>query len=122
MSKVDKFIGIGKTLQDYFEGMHFGDTRRLRQAFHPDAYLFGYYHGEFSRISLEEWMTEVEASPKPSENGEAFDMHIVSMDVTGRTAMVRVSVLYLGPRYTDYLSMMQFGEGWKIIHKTYHSD
>jgi protease I len=122
MNNVDQVLAIGKTMQDYFDGMHFGETRRLRKAFHPDAYLFGYYHGEFSRISLEEWMTEVEATPKPSESGEVFDMRIVSMDITGRTAVVRVSLLYTGLRYTDYLSLMQFDDSWKIIHKTYHSD
>jgi protease I len=122
MNNVDQVLAIGKTMQDYFDGMHFGETRRLRKAFHPDAYLFGYYHGEFSRISLEEWMTEVEATPKPSESGEVFDMRIVSMDITGRTAVVRVSLLYTGLRYIDYLSLMQFDDSWKIIHKTYHSD
>jgi protease I len=112
---------IGKTIQTYFDGMHFGDTSRLRKAFHPDAFLFGYYHGEFSRISLEDWMAEVEGMDKPSEAGEVFDMVIVSADVTGLTAQVKVAELYAGARYTAYLSLVMVGEDWKIVNKLYHS-
>jgi protease I len=82
--------------------MHFGDTSRLRKAFHPDAFLFGYYHGEFSRMSFEDWMSEVEGMDKPSETGEVFDMVIVSTDVTGLTAQLKVAELYAGVRYTAY--------------------
>jgi protease I len=109
-------------VQLYLEGMHFGDTGRLRRAFHPEAYLFGYYHGEFSRISLEEWMTEVEAMDKPSETGEVFDMRVVAIDVTGPTAQVKVAELYAGLRYTGYLSLVLIGGDWKIVNKLYHSD
>jgi protease I len=112
---------ISKTVQSYFDGMHYGDTSRLRSAFHPDAFLFGYYHGAFSRISLEDWMSEVEGMDKPSETGEVFDMVIVSTDVTGPTAQVKVSELYAGLRYTGYLSLMMVDEDWKIVNKLYHS-
>lgn len=111
---------IGKTIQTYFDGMHFGDTSRLRSAFHPDAFLFGYYHGEFSRMSFEDWMSEVEGMDKPSETGEVFDMVIVSIDVTGPTAQVKVAELYAGVRYTAYLSLMIVEENWKIVNKLYH--
>jgi len=111
---------IAKTIQTYFDGMHFGDTSRLRSAFHPDAFLFGYYHGEFSRMSFEDWMTEVEGMDKPSETGEVFDMVIVSIDVTGPTAQVKVAELYAGVRYTAYLSLMIVEENWKIVNKLYH--
>jgi protease I len=122
MSTVHEILAIGETIQKYFDGMHWGDTARLRQAFHPDAYLFGYYHGEFSRISLEEWMAEVEGMSKPVEDGEAFDMRIVATDVTGRTATVKVALLYAAMRFTDYLTLMQFDGTWKIVNKSYHHD
>jgi protease I len=100
MTSYSVLDSIGKTVQSYFDGMHFGDTGRLRKAFHPDAFLFGYYHGEFSRMSFEDWMSEVEEMDKPSETGEVFDMVIVSTDVTGLTAQLKVAELYAGVRYT----------------------
>ncbi len=122
MSAVTDLLAIGETMQDYFEGMHRGDTALLRKAFHPDACLFGYYDNAYSRITREEWIAEVEAMAKPSESGEAFDMRIVATDITGPTAVVKVVVLYVGQRYTDYLTLMQFGGAWAIINKSYHHD
>jgi protease I len=101
--------------------MHFGDTGRLRSVFHPDACLFGYYHGEFSRMPLEDWMTEVEGMDKPSETGEVFDMVIVATDVTGPTAQVKVAELYAGYRYTAYLSLVLLDGSWTIVNKLYLS-
>jgi hypothetical protein len=54
-------------------------------------------------------------------SGEVFDMVIVSTDVTGPTAQVKVSELYAGLRYTGYLSLMMVDEDWKIVNKLYHS-
>ena len=122
MSAVSEILSIGETIQIYFDGMHQGDTARLRKAFHADAFLFGYYHGEFSRISLEEWMAEVEGMAKPSDSGEIFDMRIVATDITGPTATVKVALLYAGLRFTDYLTLMKFDNTWKIINKSYHHD
>ena len=122
MSAVSEILSIGETIQIYFDGMHQGDTARLRKAFHADASLFGYYHGEFSRISLEEWMAEVEGMAKPSDSGEKFDMRIVATDITGPTATVKVALLYAGLRFTDYLTLMKFDNTWKIINKSYHHD
>jgi hypothetical protein len=122
MQASDTLDAICKTVQRYFEGMHFGDAARLRRALHPNAHLFGYYHGDFSRVSLEEWMTEVEGMDKPSETGEVFDMRVVATDVSGPTAQVKVAELYAGLRYTVYLSLMLIDGEWKIVNKLYHSN
>ena len=113
---------IAGTVQSYFDGMHFGDTSRLRRVFHPDAFLFGIYNGEFSRMSFEDWMSEVEGMDKPSETGEVFDMVIVATDVTGPTAQVKATELYAGLRYTVYLSLMTIDGNWKVVNKLYLSD
>ncbi|AYC31532.1 nuclear transport factor 2 family protein [Pseudomonas cavernae] len=122
MQTTRDLTAIGETVHTYFEGMHLGDTARLRQAFHPQAFLFGYFNDAFCHDSLDAWMREVESTPKPAENGEPFDMRIVATDVTGRVATVKVAALYLGLRFTDYLTLAQFGERWQIVNKAYHHD
>jgi hypothetical protein len=94
---------ISKTVQSYFDGMHYGDTSRPRSALHPDAFLFGYYDGEFSRISLDDWMSEVEGMDKPSETGEAFDMVIVSIDVTREVPILKLDVPNKDPLLRSFL-------------------
>jgi Putative lumazine-binding len=122
MAAIDPLVLVGQTVQQYFEGMHFGDTSQLREVFHVDASLMGYYQGEFIRQSREEWCLEVEGLPKPAEHGDPFEMRIVSVDVTGRIATVKAAVLYLNLRFTDYLTLVQFDDRWKIVHKAYHHE
>jgi protease I len=122
MTAINPLVQIEQTVQQYFEGMHFGDTSRLREAFHADAYLMGYYQGAFARQSIEEWFLEVQGLPKPAERGDPFEMRIVSIDVTGRIAEVKVAILYMELKFTDYLNLVQFNDRWKIVHKTYHHE
>jgi hypothetical protein len=122
MPTPNSLTSISNTVQRYFEGMHFGDASRLRDAFHADAFLVGHYQGAFTRQSLDEWISEVDGLPKPHEQGEPFDMKIIATDVTGRAASVKVAVLYMGLRFTDYLTLMEIGDGWKVMHKAYHHD
>jgi hypothetical protein len=122
MTASDPLISIGQTVQQYFEGMHCGDTGRLRKAFHVEAHLVGYYQGEYSNQSIAEWLLEVESLPKPVERGEPFDMRIISTDVTGRIAAVKVAVLYMELRFTDYLTLVNFDDRWLIVHKAYHHE
>ncbi|MBM7062894.1 nuclear transport factor 2 family protein [Pseudomonas sp. UL073] len=110
---------ISATVHEYFEGMYHGDTTRLRHAFHPQAYLFGYFHGALCHDSLENWMEEVDGTPVPAKHGEPFDMRIVSVDVTPPVAVAKVDVLYLGLRFTDYLSLLQIDDRWQIVNKIY---
>ncbi|UVE17158.1 nuclear transport factor 2 family protein [Pseudomonas sp. LS44] len=117
-----ELTAIGETIQLYFDGMHHGDTARLRQAFHPQAFLFGYFNGKFCHDSLDAWMKEVADTPKPIDNDEAYDMRIVSTDVSGQVAIVKVAVLYLGLRFTDYLTLSQLDGRWQIVNKAYVHD
>jgi len=122
MENIADLQAISPTIQDYFEGMYYRDTGRLRKAFHPNASLFGYYQGTFVVIPLDQWLGIVESGPIPAESGEAFDMRIVSTDVTGQVAAVKVADLYLGLRFTDYLSLAKVDGSWKIINKMFHHD
>jgi hypothetical protein len=49
-------------------------------------------------------------------------MNIVSIDVTGNEAVAKVADLYLGLRFTDYLSMLNIDGNWMIVNKTFHHE
>jgi hypothetical protein len=114
------FDAIRGTIQNVFLCLHHGDVHRLREAFHPEALLWGYYMGEFYRQSVDDWMQELADMDKPAERGEPFDMRIVSADVTGRVATVKTAPLYHGLRFTDYLTLAQFDDGGTIVNKGDH--
>lgn len=114
--------GIRNTVDDYFLGMYHSDTDRLAKAFHSDAFLTGYFQGNFSRFSLGDWLGMVEKTEAPAEQGEAFDMNIVSIDMKENVAMVKVRDLYLGLWFTDYLTLIKMDNGWKIVNKSFHHE
>ena len=102
--------------------MHRRDMVRLRKAFHPDAFLFGHFHGVFKHLALDLWLTKIAAQPLPAEIGEVFDMHIVSMDVTGEMAAVKVVDFYHGLQFTDVLTMVKIDNRWLIVNRVFHHD
>ena len=107
---------ITQTVQFYFDGMYHGDVERLRKAFDPKAYLFGYLGGEYVHVSAKDWFGVVESRPVPAESGEPYDMRIVSIDITGAVATVKVADLYQGLRFTDYLTLLKTDDIWLIVN------
>jgi len=113
---------IAQTVQYYFDGMYNGDVETLQKAFHGDAFLFGYFQGNFTQISANDWFNMVKDNPAPSKEGEEYDMKIVSTDITGGVAVVKVADLYMGLRFTDYLTLSKIDGNWVIVNKAFHHD
>jgi hypothetical protein len=112
---------IADTVQHYFDGMYHRDIGVLRKAFHPKAFLFGHLHEKFTHIA-DDWFGMVASRPVPAESGEPYDMKIVSTDVTGQVATVKVADLYRGLRFTDYLTLAKVDGNWVIVNKAFHHD
>ncbi len=111
---------IAQTVQNYFEGMYFGDVDKLRKAFHPDAALFSCNEGQYRKVAAEDWFKIIPTRPVPANSGEPYDMRIVSTDITGTVAIVKVADLYQGRRYTDFLTLLKIGDSWVIINKAFY--
>ena len=113
---------ITQTVQYYFDGMYNGDVESLKKAFHPEADLFGYFQKNFMHVSANDWFNMVKNRPIPSKEGEEYDMKIVSIDMAGDVAVVKVADLYMGLRFTDYLTMSRIDGTWVIVNKAFHHD
>ena len=111
---------IAKTVDLYFQGLYHSDVEKLKIAFGPQARVVGTFQGNPADFSLDEFLGIVGQTPAPSGQGEAYDMRIVSVDVTGDVALVKVEDLYLGLRFTDYLTLYEKDGGWIIIHKAFY--
>jgi hypothetical protein len=122
MSEATTVNAITLVVQKYLDGMHLGEPDLLEQCFHKDAYLIGFYHGEYVRETAAEWIEVVRTSPKPVESGAPFEMEIASIDIAGPTSWVKIKAVLDGLLFTDYLTLMLLPEGWQIVHKTYYHD
>ena len=113
---------IQQTVQYYFDGLYHSDIEKLNKAFHPNAQIIGYFQGKLMFNSLEQFLEFIKATPAPSKSGEKYDMRIVSIDMTGNEAVAKVEDLYLGFRFTDYLSLLNIEGTWVIINKTFYHE
>lgn len=119
-SKSNDIELIQQTIQYYFDGLYHSDVEKIKKAFHPSSQVIGFFDGNLSILSLGQFADFVKATPAPSEKGEEYDMKIVSMDITGNEAVVKVEDLYLGLRFTDYLSLLLIDDSWVIVNKVYY--
>ena len=122
MSSSTPLSEIMRTMELYFEAAYTGNTTQLRSIFDSAAHIIGYDHGTFTRQTLDEWMLEIQGLPKPSEQGEPFDMKVVTVDASDTVALVKTSELYMGLRFNDFMTLVKFEDGWKITHKAFRHD
>ena len=113
---------IQKTLQYYFDGHYHSDTEKFKKAYHPNSQIIGYWNGSLSFESLDGYLEFVKATPATSESGEEPDWKIVSIDVTANEAVAKVAGLFLGLRFTDYLSLLKIDGNWVIVNDMYYHE
>jgi hypothetical protein len=113
---------IQQTVQYYFDGLYHSDVEKLEKAFHPNAQVIGHFQGTLMFNSLDQFLGFVKGTPALSQSGEAYDMKIESIDVTGDEAVAKVADLYMGFRFTDYLSLLKVDGNWVIVNKTFYHE
>jgi len=115
---------IEQTLQDYFDGMHYGRSELILKSFHEDGGMRGDMSdtGVREDMSRQEFVDYIDSHPTPSETGEAYDMGVHSIEITGQVAMAKVYNLYMGIMFTNYLLLVNEDDHWSILHKVWHAD
>ena len=113
---------VTELAQAYFDGLHRGEADKLEIAFQDDARVIGWRDGNFTNLSKSEFISLVRERPKPSETGEEYDMKIVGLDLSDTAGMLKVELLYMGYRFTDFLSVLKTDKGWVITNKTFRHE
>jgi len=101
------------------------DTDAMRKGFHPDFAFYAPNGEEIMKTTIAEWVAKKEQQkangydPKDPKNVWEYSLCVV--DVTGVAAQVKVELYNQGKHvFTDYLSLLKFDSGWKIVGKVYH--
>ena len=115
---------IRQVVVDYVEGMVWGDEDRLRRAFHPGALQVGHFDGEYEVFPLQVFLDWLKTEPT-APFGSPYIAELMSIEVTGTVAVVRITDTCFGTDFTDYLVLMNDrpdGSGrWQIVTKAYHA-
>ena len=112
---------IEQGVQLYFDSMYESDPAKVREAFYPNAMITGYIESGLAEMSVDDFASFVESQqPSPKDKGEEVLLEILSCELAGSTACVRVRDGYIGNVYLDTLSFLKRDGEWKIYNKLFH--
>ena len=115
---------IEAVVETYFESMHESDPGKVYAAFHPNARITGYSFasGALAEMTRGEFADMVHGiQPSPKAKGDAKLLEILSLDIAGNTATVRVRDGYIGLDFIDSLNFLKVGNEWLIYNKLFHA-
>ena len=112
---------IEKVIQLYVCSMDESSPDKVKQAFNVNAKVVGYLHGDFMEMSVDDFAGFVASQqPSPKEKGENVVFEILSCQIEGETASVKVRDKYLGITFLDTLSLIKIDGEWKLYNKLFH--
>lgn len=96
----------------------------MEKGFHKEFAIFSADGEELGKYPIDRWVESVrsrKSSPNFNAADNQWEHEFVSVDVTGNSAAAKVKLFKDGAHvYTDYLSLLKFDSGWKIVAKVYH--
>lgn len=109
----------------YVDGIHNnGNLDDTRNGFHPDFEMFINRNGNFSKLSINDWIKRIEANraKNPNQAIAKAEADFIFIDITGNTASVKLELKKEGKTiFTDYLFLYKINDQWKIVSKVFHS-
>ncbi len=108
---------VRAVIQLYIDGAS-GDAPKLKEAFHPDARMFGHIGDMDTYVPISDFIGMVESSPSMASPNYIADVR--SVEVVGDAGMaVLVEHDYSGCDFVDYFTVARVDGRWWITNKTY---
>ncbi len=96
----------------------------MKQTFHKDFAIFTTDGEKLNRYEISDWVkrtAERKADPVFDASANIWEANFAYLDVNGNAASVKIELFHEGEQvFTDYLSLLKFNDGWKIVAKVYH--
>jgi hypothetical protein len=101
------------------------DADAMQKGFHEDFAIYSAKGEEISKYPIADWVDGVKKRKAndydPKDDKNVWEPTFASVDVTGGAAQVKIELRNQGKHvYTDYLSLLKFESGWRIVAKVYH--
>ena len=116
-TSVGDYKAVCAAIEGYIEAARTGNSAPMRQVFHEDAYIFGFFDGEPFNGPIKKLFDWDDA------NGPAKDIktQITHVDIAETVAVVRLEIEnWTGYRFTDFFTLMKIEGQWKIMNKVFH--
>lgn len=120
MTDIDDHDDIATLVNLYAAGVSKGDAAMLRQAFHPDARMFGKAGSQRVDLGMEQFF-EV-ATQHPLDSDGQYRARLISVNRVGDAAVALVAedgCFGKGVSFLNFLSLARIGGAWRIVNKTF---
>ena len=112
---------IEQCINLYYEGCCESDGKKIKEAFDESAMISGYLPDGLHEMNLNDFAGFVSAQqPSPKEKGDNEFLEIISSDIVGDTAIVKIREEYLGMIFIDSFSFLKKDDTWRIYTKLFH--
>ena len=104
--------------QAYFDAAYEMDADRFASLFHPSSSVTKVdSEGEVSFTPISDWLAAVRNIPSPKQLSGRRDDQLISIDVEGKIALLKVKLLIAPRNFTDMLSCVKSDGAWAIAQK-----
>ena len=112
---------IKACVERYYDSLCSSSADGVRDVFHENARITGYLPDGLHQMTRDEFAGFVESQqPSPESSGAERMLEILSCDVAGQTAGVRLRESYLGMIFIDTFAMLKVDGEWVIYNKLFH--
>ena len=109
---------IKAVIVEYLEGMIYGQRKRLERSMHPLCMQAGHFNGIYEFFDRETFIKSLEKE-EMLPPGTPYHSKLVSIDITGNVAVVKVEDECFGTSFTDYLTLIKNENRWQIVMKAF---
>jgi len=112
-----EYKAVCAAVEGYIEAARMGNSAPMREVFHRDAYIFGFFDGEPFNGPIQKLFDWDDA------NGPAPDIktQIAHVDIAETVAVVRLEIEnWTGYRFTDFFTLLKIDGRWTIMNKVFH--
>lgn len=99
------------------------DPDAMEAAFHPDFAIFSAKGDALDRYEIKDWISSVrkrKSDPTFDPAKNKWEHKFGYIDVTGKAASLKLEYYRNSDLvYTDYISLLKYDTGWKIVAKVY---
>jgi hypothetical protein len=115
---VEDYDAIRDVVQLCLDGEAKGDVAKLKEAFHPDARMFGSLAGTRFDVPIQELFTMAAEGPVDTGNYQSRILSITQMG-DAATATAAEQGCWGTVSFVDFLSLCRIDGTWKIVNKTF---
>jgi len=109
-----EYEAIAQIIDLYIDGGRQGSSEIMKQAFLPQASIFGLIDGQLVGGPVQTLYDEVDSRPPAG----AISYKIARLEAMATVAMVRVDINdWAGSKYCDMFTLIKDGDEWKIAGK-----